>query len=125
MKKRSKQILTLFILGLVLILLAPYVPDFCFRVLLAAKEKLFDYRYWDIRFEQIIPSVRMGGIILSAWGMALLLKKEDKEWKSEFPCFWLWFLCFPSCLFPFRLPILPELQFRGRFLWMIWIPIQM
>ena len=68
MKKRSKQILTLFILGLVLILLAPYVPDFCFRVLLAAKEKLFDYRYWDIRFEQIIPSVRMGGIILSAWG---------------------------------------------------------
>ena len=48
MKKRSKQILTLFILGLVLILLAPYVPDFCFRVLLAAKEKLFDYRYWDI-----------------------------------------------------------------------------
>lgn len=24
-----------------------------------------------------------------------------------------------------RLPILPELQFRGRFLWMIWIPIQM
>ena len=60
MKKRSKQILTLFILGLVLILLAPYVPDFCFRVLLAAKEKLFDYRYWDIRFEQIIPSVRMG-----------------------------------------------------------------
>ena len=53
MKKRSKQILTLFILGLVLILLAP--------------------------FEQIIPSVRMGGIILSAWGMALLLKKEDKE----------------------------------------------
>ena len=76
MKKRSKQILTLFILGLVLILLA---PDFCFRVLLAAKEKLFDYRYWDIRFEQIIPSVRMGGIILSAWGMALLLKKEDKE----------------------------------------------
>ena len=36
MKKRSKQILTLFILGLVLILLAPYVPDFCFRVLLAA-----------------------------------------------------------------------------------------
>ena len=27
MKKRSKQILTLFILGLVLILLAPYVPD--------------------------------------------------------------------------------------------------
>ena len=61
MKKRSKQILTL---------LAPYVPDFCFRVLLAAKEKLFDYRYWDIRFEQIIPSVRMGGIILSAWGMA-------------------------------------------------------
>ena len=73
MKKRSKQILTLFILGLVLILLAPYVPDFCFRVLLAAKEKLFDYRYWDI------PSVRMGGIILSAWGMALLLKKEDKE----------------------------------------------
>ena len=66
MKKRSKQILTLFILGLVLILLAPYVPDFCFRVLLAAKEKLFDYR-------------RMGGIILSAWGMALLLKKEDKE----------------------------------------------
>lgn len=51
MKKRSKQILTLFILGLVLILLAPYVPDFCFRVLLAAKEKLFDYRYWDIRFE--------------------------------------------------------------------------
>ena len=79
MKKRSKQILTLFILGLVLILLAPYVPDFCFRVLLAAKEKLFDYRYWDIRFVQIIPSVRMGGIILSAWGMALLLKKEDKE----------------------------------------------
>ena len=48
-------------------------------VLLAAKEKLFDYRYWDIRFEQIIPSVRMGGIILSAWGMALLLKNEDKE----------------------------------------------
>ena len=52
MKKRSKQILTLFILGLVLILLAPYVPDFCFRVLLAAKEKLFDYRYWDIRFSK-------------------------------------------------------------------------
>lgn len=87
MKKRSKQILTLFILGLVLILLAPYVPDFCFRVLLAAKEKLFDYRYWDIRFEQIIPSVRMGGIILSAWGMALLLKKRIKNKKANFHAF--------------------------------------
>jgi len=79
MKKRRKQILTLFIVGLVLILLAPYVPDLCFRVLLSAHEKLFDYRYWDIRFEQIIPSVRMGGIILSAWGMALLLKREVAE----------------------------------------------
>ena len=75
MKKRSKQILTLFILGLVLILLAPYVPDFCFRVLLAAKEKLFDYRYWDIRFEQIIPSVRMGGHYSLCVGYGLVTEK--------------------------------------------------
>ena len=49
MNKRNKKIRILFIVGLVLILLSPYVPDFCFRVLMAAHEKLFDYRYWDIR----------------------------------------------------------------------------
>ncbi len=70
MEKKTKiKIILLFILGLVLTIGAVYVPDACYALI-----NLFEDNYQEIRYQQLIPSIRTGGILLSAWGMILLLK---------------------------------------------------
>ena len=59
-----------FILVIVLILGAPYFPNCIFQVIY-----LYDYHFHDIRFANIISSIRRCGIILSACGIALYYKK--------------------------------------------------
>lgn len=63
----------LVIVGVLLIMLAPYFPDALFRSIL-----LYDYRYHTIRFNEVIPSIRLGGIIVSVCGFVLLLKKGER-----------------------------------------------
>lgn len=68
---KSKRIVILFTLGIILVLCAPYVPDLFFRVVLK-----FDQRYYSTRFDEILPSVRMAGLVLSAWGIVLYCKDK-------------------------------------------------
>lgn len=62
----------LFIIGIVMILGAPYIPSALFEVI-----KVYDYHYFDIRIPEIIPSIRICGIIISMWGMIFLFKTKD------------------------------------------------
>lgn len=67
-EKRKRAIVILFVIGVVLIIGAPFMPSVLFTVI----REFYDYHYVDIRFVQLIPSVRACGIILSVWGMVLL-----------------------------------------------------
>lgn len=70
----SKSSIVFLVLGLILIIGAPYLPDAFFSLIRA-----YDVRYSDFRFMELIPSVRWGGTVLSACGIALLFKKGDKK----------------------------------------------
>lgn len=74
-KGRFIGAIILFLLGIVLILGAPYTPDAFFNIVY----NKFDYNFQEIRFLEIVPSVRMAGMILSAWGIAVFTAKgKDK-----------------------------------------------
>lgn len=69
--KNQRIIKLLFAIGLILILCAPYVPDFIFNVVYK-----YDTLFSDFRFIEIVPSICMAGIILSTWGIALYVKEK-------------------------------------------------
>lgn len=71
MNKSNRKIKLLFWLGILFVLVAPYFPSFLFFII-----NLYDFHFQEIRFQQIISSIRMCGVVLSAWGIALLYKKE-------------------------------------------------
>lgn len=68
MKTRNTNIF--LVLGLILAFGAPYIPSVFFELI-----EVFYYGY-EARFFQIIPSVRMGGILLFVYGIILIIKKE-------------------------------------------------
>jgi hypothetical protein len=75
-KMKGKKTSSKFIIaGLIIILLAPFVPDFL-MTLINSEFSIYDYRYLDIRLPQIIPSVRIFGIGLAVWGFILKVKEE-------------------------------------------------
>lgn len=63
------------IVGILLILISPFVPNFIFEMILGS---LYKYRYDELRLQQIIPSIRICGIILSMWAMVLFIKPYKK-----------------------------------------------
>ncbi len=72
--EHKNLIKVLGIVGLLLIFAAPYIPSLFFALL----SNIYDYRYTDIRMNEIIPSIRMCGIILSVWAMVLFVKLHKK-----------------------------------------------
>jgi len=72
MKKFSNK---LIIFGLIIIFIAPFLPDW-FYWLIYKDKFLYDYRYAGMRAFEVIPSVRMIGIMLSVWGIVLTKKGE-------------------------------------------------
>ena len=63
------------LIGLVIILLAPFVPDFLMNIV-NSDFSIFDYRYSAMRLKEIIPSFRIFGIVLTIWGFTL-------KWKAK------------------------------------------
>ena len=63
----------LLIAGIVIVVLAPYLPDIFYTIIYHDLSP-YDY-HW------IIPSVQIVGIILSAWGLVLKgsKKKDEKD----------------------------------------------
>lgn len=72
-KLRNIAIGVLFILSILFTIDAPYLPNAVFEVIYQ-----FDYRTHDLRFESLVPAFNAGGIILAAWGIALLSKNNAK-----------------------------------------------
>ncbi len=73
LKKLSTR---LCVIGLVVVLLAPFVPDFLY-LMLYSDHSIYDYHFRDFRYIAIIPSIQIAGILLTAWG--LVLKHREKE----------------------------------------------
>ncbi len=79
MKKDCAVIGALLLLGVALVIGAPFLPDAFFSFI----KSNYDYRYTEIRYFQIIPSFRLAGTLLFVWGAVLLWKKERKKWKGH------------------------------------------
>ena len=79
MKTKDKRtILILFLLGLLLVIAAPYLSDFIFSL-----QKFFDFSWNELQIMAIIPSIQLGGLILSGWGMILFWKKKNTAGGEE------------------------------------------
>ncbi len=70
----------LLIAGIVIVVLAPYLPDIFYTIIYHDLSP-YDYHWKEWRMVQIIPSVQIVGIILSAWGLVLKgsKKKDEKD----------------------------------------------
>lgn len=73
--KEKKKSNIFIIIGLIIILLAPFTPD-VFMNIINSDYSIFDYRYVGMRLAEIMPSVRIFGIGLVIWGFILKLKEE-------------------------------------------------
>ena len=73
----KKRAIVLMVVSIVLVLGSAYVPDVFFRIL--SLPMYTEYRYTDIRFLQIIKSIQLCGVLLSAWGIAVFLKKDGPK----------------------------------------------
>lgn len=71
-KQRKLIIIVLFLLGILFTIGAPYFPDFMFSVFRV--ENLYNYKYVDLRFAEVIPSIHLCGLVFMAWGIVLYLK---------------------------------------------------
>lgn len=72
MKNEKRKIIALFVIGLILIVGAPYFPSFIYNIIYS-----YDMHFMDIRFNNVIPCFRTGGVVLSAWGIAIFLKGSN------------------------------------------------
>lgn len=82
-EKRMKKLsfsTKLLIAGIVIVVLAPYVPDIFYTIVYHDLSPC-NYHWKEWRMAQIIPSVQIAGIILSAWG--LVLKRNEKNNKGD------------------------------------------
>lgn len=77
MKKINHPEYIFLIVGLILVMGAPYLPDVFFDII--QQDTLYADRYFAVRVEELIPSVRMGGLILSAWGTVNALKRRNTK----------------------------------------------
>lgn len=62
------------IMGIALILGAPFLLDIFYSVITN-----YDFRYHSLRFEGIIPSFQVGGIMLIIWGVVNLIIEETRK----------------------------------------------
>lgn len=77
MKKINHPEYVFLIVGLILVMGAPYLPDVFFDII--QQDTLYADRYFAARIDELIPSVRMGGLILSAWGTVNALKRRNTK----------------------------------------------
>ncbi len=77
MKKINHPEYIFLIVGLILVMGAPYLPDVFFDII--QQDTLYADRYFAARIDELIPSVRMGGLILSAWGTVNALKRRNTK----------------------------------------------
>lgn len=73
MKKINHPEYIFLALGLILVMGAPYFPDVLFDI--AQQDALYADRYSAVRVEELIPSLRLGGVLLFVWGVITRLKK--------------------------------------------------
>ena len=68
----------LIVIGLIIVLLSPFTPDFIFYVVnnYDITKPLYDVNFSNIRTANIIPSVRMTGILITVYGFILIRKER-------------------------------------------------
>ncbi len=75
MNEHKSLITVLSIVGILLVVISPFIPNFVFDAILRS---LYEYRYHELRLQQIIPSIQICGIILTVWAMVLFAKSHKK-----------------------------------------------
>lgn len=73
MRKIKHTEYVFLIIGLILVMGAPYLPDVFFDII--QQDTLYADRYFAARVEELIPSLRLGGVLLFVWGVITWLKK--------------------------------------------------
>lgn len=75
MKKINHPEYIFLIVGLILVMGVPYLPDVFFDII----QLLYDDNYKTMRFYELIPSLRLGGMMLFAWGAVNALKRRNTK----------------------------------------------
>lgn len=66
----------LILIGSSLILIAPYLPDIFFEVFRFKTQTLYNPMFTSFRYDEVIPSFKLVGIVFTVWGMLLYHRKE-------------------------------------------------
>lgn len=77
--KKSALILTCFALSMILTLGAPFISNSIFDILKSYGVDDSAWNYMSYRYEELIPSVRMCGILLSLWGIVQMYEKNKGD----------------------------------------------
>ena len=73
MKKINHPEYIFLIVGLILVMGAPYLPDVFFDII--QQDTLYADRYFAVRVEELSRALRLGGVLLFVWGVITWLKK--------------------------------------------------
>jgi hypothetical protein len=68
-----KKYKIIFFVGLTIVFLSPYIPDFMIQIIWGDTDVIYASRFCGLRYTELIPSVRTFGILLSVYGLSNLL----------------------------------------------------
>lgn len=68
-----KRYKIIFFVGLTIVFLSPYIPDFMIQMIWGDTEVIYQSRFCGLRYTELIPSIRIVGILLALYGLSNLL----------------------------------------------------
>lgn len=79
-----KKYKIIFFIGVGIVFLSPYIPDFLIQPIWGDTEEIYASRFCGIRFIELIPSIRVVGILIALYGLCnLLLYIYKKGYDNE------------------------------------------
>ncbi len=68
-----KRYKIIFFIGLTIVFLSPYIPDFMIQIIWGDTDVIYASRFCGLRYTELIPSIRIVGILLALYGLSNLL----------------------------------------------------
>lgn len=79
-----KKYKIIFCIGIAIVFLSPYIPDFMIQAIWGDTEAIYQSRFCGIRYIELIPSIRVVGILIALYGLSnLLLYIHKKGYEDE------------------------------------------
>ena len=72
----NKKSIILISISIIFIIGSPYIPDVFFEVFRFRTQTLYDPMFIEHRMKEVIPSIRLAGIVVAILGFKLYNRKE-------------------------------------------------